>query len=246
MLKGQIAIITGAARGIGRAIALELSTLGANIVVNHIGNKDEALSVVAECENMGVKAIAIEADVADNAQVEAMVKETMNTFGRVDILVNNAGITKDNLLMRMSEDDFDAVINTNLKGAFICMKQVNRIMLKQRYGRIINISSVVGISGNPGQTNYAASKAGIIGMTKTVAKEMASRGITVNAIAPGFIKTKMTEDLPANIVENLTQNIPLGKLGEPCDIARTVAFLAGVGGRYITGQVLCVDGGMVM
>lgn len=246
MLKGQVAIVTGGSRGIGRAICLELARLGVNVVVNYAGNVEKANEVVSECEKFGVKAIAVGADVSKMTEVEALVATTVETFGKIDILVNNAGITCDKLLMRMTESDFDRVIDTNLKGAFLTMKLVSKIMMKQRSGNIVNISSVVGLMGNAGQMNYAASKAGVLGMTKSLAREIASRGVRVNAVAPGFIETDMTAELSAEIRENLTKNIPLGTLGSPEDVAKVVAFLVGDGGAYLTGQVISVDGGMYM
>lgn len=246
MLKGKNALITGASRGIGRAIALELGRQGANVAVNYAGNEAKAEEVVNELLSLGVKAIKIQANVADEAAVQAMVKEVVKTFGSLEILVNNAGITRDNLLMRMKVEEFDKVIETNLKGAFICTKAVTRQMMKQRYGRIINIASVVGVSGNPGQANYVAAKAGLIGLTKTTAKELASRNILVNAIAPGFITTDMTDVLTDEQKEAILRNIPLEKLGEPQDIADAVAFFASDKAKYITGQTLHVNGGLFM
>lgn len=246
MLKGKNALITGASRGIGRAIALELGRQGANVAVNYAGNEAKAEEVVNELLSLGVKAIKIQANVADEAAVQAMVKEVVKTFGSLEILVNNAGITRDNLLMRMKVEEFDEVIETNLKGAFICTKAVTRQMMKQRYGRIINIASVVGVSGNPGQANYVAAKAGLIGLTKTTAKELASRNILVNAIAPGFITTDMTDVLTDEQKEAILRNIPLEKLGEPQDIADAVAFFASDKAKYITGQTLHVNGGLFM
>lgn len=245
-LKGQIAIVTGASRGIGRAIALELANQGADVVVNYSGNEEKAKSVVEEILSSGSRAFAVQCDVSDSDSVAAMLKRTIDEFGKVDILVNNAGITKDNLLMRMKEDEWDQVINTNLKGVFLCTKAVTRPMMKQRKGRIINVASVVGITGNPGQANYVAAKAGVIGFTKTAAKELASRGITVNAVAPGFISTDMTDQLPEDVRNQLLSQIPLGRLGNPGDIAKVAAFLASDDSSYMTGQTLSVDGGMAM
>lgn len=245
-LKGQIAIVTGASRGIGRAIALELANQGADVVVNYSGNEEKAKSVVEEILSSGSRAFAVQCDVSDSDSVAAMLKRTIDEFGKVDILVNNAGITKDNLLMRMKEDEWDQVINTNLKGVFLCTKAVTRPMMKQRKGRIINVASVVGITGNPGQANYVAAKAGVIGFTKTAAKELASRGITVNAVAPGFISTDMTDQLPEDVRNQLLSQIPLGRLGNPEDIAKVAAFLASDDSSYMTGQTLSVDGGMAM
>lgn len=246
MLEGKIAVVTGGSRGIGREIALTLAGYGATVVVNYNGSKEKAQEVVDAIKNQGKEAIAIKASVSDNTEVESMIKEVMDQFGRIDILVNNAGITKDNLMMKMTEEDFDAVIDTNLKGTFYCMKQVYRIMLKQRYGRIVNMSSVTGVIGNAGQVNYAASKAGVIGMTKSLARELGSRGITVNAVAPGFIETEMTDVLSDKVKEEIANQIPLKRMGAVKDVAETVAFLASDKASYITGQVLHVDGGMAM
>lgn len=246
MLEGKIAVVTGGSRGIGREIALTLAGYGATVVVNYNGSKEKAQEVVDAIKGQGKEAIAIKASVSDNKEVESMIKEVMDQFGRIDILVNNAGITKDNLMMKMTEEDFDAVIDTNLKGTFYCMKQVYRIMLKQRYGRIINMSSVTGVIGNAGQVNYAASKAGVIGMTKSLARELGSRGITVNAVAPGFIETEMTDVLSDKVKEEIANQIPLKRMGAVKDVAETVAFLASDKASYITGQVLHVDGGMAM
>jgi 3-oxoacyl-[acyl-carrier protein] reductase len=245
-LEGKTALVTGASRGIGRAIAVALAEAGADVAVNYAGSESAAAEVVAHIEGLGRKAIKIQANVADSAQVEDMVKLTLDTFGKIDILVNNAGITRDNLIMRMKEDEFDEVINTNLKGVFNCLKAVTRPMLKQRSGRIINISSVAGVLGNAGQANYSAAKAGVIGLTKTAARELASRSITVNAVAPGFIVTDMTDKLPEEVKAGLTRQIPLARLGQPEDIAEAVLFLASDKASYMTGQTLHVDGGMVM
>ena len=245
-LEGKIALVTGASRGIGREIALELARQGADIAVNYSGSEERANHVVAEIKEMGRKAIAIQCNVSNSESVANMVKETIDAFGKLDILVNNAGITKDNLLMRMKEDEWDDVININLKGVFLCTKAVTRQMMKQRSGRIINISSIVGVSGNPGQANYVAAKSGVIGLTKTSAKELASRGITVNAVAPGFITTDMTNKLQEEVKEAMLKQIPLARFGEPSDIANVVVFLASEESRYMTGQTLHVDGGMVM
>ncbi|WP_150283884.1 3-oxoacyl-[acyl-carrier-protein] reductase [Rummeliibacillus sp. TYF-LIM-RU47] len=245
-LTDQVAIVTGASRGIGRSIALYLAKLGAKLVVNYSGSKEKAEAVANEIQENGGTAIAVQANVANSDDVSALMKETIDTFGRIDILVNNAGITRDNLLMRMKEDDWDAVMNTNLKGVFLCTKAVSRQMMKQRAGRIVNIASIVGVSGNAGQANYVAAKAGVIGLTKTSAKELAARNIYVNAVAPGFIDTEMTEELPENIKEQMLGQIPLAKLGNPEDVAKVVAFLASDDASYMTGQTLHVDGGMVM
>ncbi|KAF0995697.1 3-oxoacyl-[acyl-carrier-protein] reductase [Geobacillus sp. TFV-3] len=246
MLEGKIALVTGASRGIGRAVALELARQGANVAVNYAGSEAKANEVVEAIRSLGREAIAVQADVARAEDVERMVKTTIDHFGRLDILVNNAGITRDNLLMRMKEEEWDAVINTNLKGVFLCTKAATRPMMKQRYGRIINIASVVGVMGNPGQANYVAAKAGVIGLTKTAARELASRNITVNAVAPGFITTDMTEALSPELKAEMLKQIPLARFGEPDDIARVVAFLASDAASYMTGQTLHVDGGMVM
>ncbi|KZM52591.1 3-oxoacyl-[acyl-carrier-protein] reductase [Geobacillus stearothermophilus] len=246
MLEGKIALVTGASRGIGRAVALELARQGANVVVNYAGSEAKANEVVEMIHSLGREAIAVQADVARAEEVERLVKTALDQFGRLDILVNNAGITRDNLLMRMKEEEWDAVINTNLKGVFLCTKAVTRPMMKQRGGRIINIASVVGVIGNPGQANYVAAKAGVIGLTKTAARELASRNITVNAVAPGFITTDMTEALSEELKGEMLKQIPLARFGEPDDVARVVAFLASDAAGYMTGQTLHVDGGMVM
>lgn len=246
MLEGRVAVVTGASRGIGREVALTLAKYGADVVVNYNGSEEKAKEVVAEIETLGRKAIAIKASVSNMDEVSQMIDETVEKFGKIDILVNNAGITKDNLVLKMTEDDFDAVIDTNLKGTFLCMKQVYRLMMKQRYGRIINMSSVIGVSGNAGQVNYAASKAGVIGMTKSLARELGTRGVTVNAIAPGFIETEMTDVLSDKVKQEIEGQIPLKRMGQVQDVAEAVAFLASDKAAYITGQVLHVDGGMVM
>lgn len=245
-LEGKVALVTGASRGIGREIALELAREGVSVAVNYAGSEAKALEVVDEIKAMGQDAFAIQADVSNSESVNEMVKETIERFGKLDILVNNAGITKDNLLMRMKESEWDDVININLKGVFLCTKAVTRQMMKQRSGRIINISSIVGVSGNPGQANYVAAKSGVIGLTKTSAKELSSRGITVNAVAPGFITTDMTDKLNEDVKTEMLKQIPLARFGEPKDIARTVVFLASEDSAYMTGQTLHVDGGMVM
>lgn len=246
MLQGKVALVTGASRGIGRAIALELARHGAKIAVNYAGSEAKAKEVVEEIEQMGGEAFMVQANVASSEAVEQMVKEVTERFGRIDILVNNAGITRDNLLMRMKEEEWDDVINTNLKGVFHCTKAVTRPMMKQRFGRIVNIASIVGVSGNPGQANYVAAKAGVIGFTKTAAKELASRNITVNAIAPGFITTDMTDRLSEDVRTEMLKQIPLARFGEPEDIAKVVSFLVSDAANYITGQTIHVDGGMVM
>ena len=246
MLTGKVAVITGASRGIGRATAIELAKRGAFVIVNYRGSEAAALETVAEIKSAGGDAVCMAWDVSDYAECEKNIKQIIDTFGRIDILVNNAGITRDDLLMKLSEEDFDAVISTNLKGCFHCIRFVSRQMLRQRSGRIINLSSVSGVAGNAGQANYAASKAGVIGLTKTAAKELASRGITVNAIAPGFINTEMTEVLSDAVKEGARGQIPLGHFGRPEDVAKAAAFLASEDAAYITGQVIHVDGGMVM
>lgn len=245
-LKGMNALVTGASRGIGREIALELARQGANVAVNYAGSEAKANETVAEIEKMGRKAFAVRADVSNAEAVAEMVKETIAAFGSLDILVNNAGITRDNLLMRMKEEEWDAVINTNLKGVFLCTKAVTRQMMKQRSGRIVNVASIVGVSGNPGQANYVAAKAGVIGLTKTTARELASRGINVNAVAPGFITTDMTNKLSEDIKAEMLKQVPLARFGEPQDVARVVTFLASEDSSYMTGQTLHIDGGMVM
>ncbi len=245
-LTGKTAVVTGGSRGIGRAICIELAKQGANVVVNFSGSEAKAEEVVKEIEALGPKAIAVQANVADSPSVDSLMKQALETFGSIDILVNNAGITRDNLLMRMKEQEWDDVIDTNLKGVFLCTKAVTRQMMKQRAGRIINISSIVGVAGNPGQANYVAAKAGVIGLTKTTAQELASRNILVNAIAPGFITTEMTDALPEEIKETMLKQIPLAKLGQPEDIAKAVIFLASDSANYITGQTLHIDGGLVM
>jgi 3-oxoacyl-[acyl-carrier protein] reductase len=243
-LRGQVAIVTGASRGIGRAIALQLAQIGANVVVNYASSSNAAEEVVKIITDAGGNAIALQADVSKADQVEALVSTVMEKFGRVDILVNNAGITRDTLLLRMKPEDWQAVIDLNLTGVFLCTRAVSKIMLKQRSGRIINITSVAGQIGNPGQANYSAAKAGVIGFTKTIAKEFSSRGITVNAVAPGFISTDMTNDLKS---EEILKFIPLSRYGQPEEVAGMVRFLAGdPAAAYITGQVMNVDGGMVM
>ncbi|MGG6311266.1 3-oxoacyl-[acyl-carrier-protein] reductase [Paenibacillus macerans] len=245
-LQGKTALVTGASRGIGRSIALALAEAGADVAVNYAGNEEAAARVVAEIEALGGKAYAVKANVGSSEQFEDMVKSMLEAWSRIDILVNNAGITRDNLIMRMKEEDFDQVIETNLKGVFNGVKAVTRPMMKQRSGRIINISSVSGVLGNAGQANYAAAKAGVIGLTKASARELASRGITVNCIAPGFIETDMTDQLQEEYRHKLLGDIPLARLGQPEEIANVVVFLASDGASYMTGQTLHVDGGMYM
>lgn len=245
-LEGKTALVTGASRGIGRAVALELAKKGADVLLNYNGSIDRVNEVKAEIERLGRSAYLYQCDVSDYSACETMFRNIFEEHSGLDILVNNAGITRDGLLMRMSEDAFDSVIDTNLKGTFHCMRFVSRQMMKQHYGRIINLSSVVGIAGNAGQTNYAASKAGVIGLTKAAAKELASRKITVNAIAPGFIETDMTAVLTEKIREQMQDQIPVGCFGKAEDVAHAVAFLASEEAGYITGQILHVDGGMVM
>ncbi len=246
MLEQKVAVVTGASRGIGRQIALTLASRGARVIVNYNGSAARAEEVVQKIQEAGGQAEAVQCDVSDFQKAGELMNYVIQTYGRVDILVNNAGITRDGLLMKMSEEDFDAVLNTNLKGAFNCMQHVARQMIRQKGGRIINISSVSGVMGNAGQANYSASKAGVIGLTKAAAREMASRGITVNAVAPGFINTEMTEVLSDSVKEAAVAQIPMKTFGETTDIAEAVAFLASDEARYITGQVLCVDGGMAM
>lgn len=246
MLTGKIALVTGASRGIGREIALTLAEYGAAVIVNYNGSKERADEVVDQIVKAGGRALACQANVSDAEDTARLFAESLKEFGRIDILVNNAGITRDNLILKMSETEFDEVIDTNLKGVFHCMKQASKLMLKQKSGRIINISSISGVIGNAGQVNYCAAKAGIIGMTKSLARELGSRGITVNAVAPGFIKTEMTDKLPEQIKETMAAQIPLRRFGETRDIAETVAFLASDRAAYITGQTIQVDGGMGM
>ena len=245
-LTGKVALVTGASRGIGQAAAIELAKAGADIIVNFIGNEAVAQETVEAIEALGRKAIKIKANVGDADDVQAMVDEAHATFGHIDILVNNAGITRDGLLIRMKDSDWDEVLKINLKGVYLVTKAVAKLMVKQRAGRIINMTSVSGVTGNVGQANYAAAKAGVIGFTKTCAKELAARGITVNAIAPGFIETAMTDVLPEKIKEGIAATVPLGRMGQPEEIAGVVTFLASDFASYITGQVLNVDGGMVM
>ena len=245
-LTGKVSLVTGASRGIGKAIALKLAAEGAAVVINYHGSMEKAKEVKAEIESDGGIAEIMQCNVADYQATEAMIRKVTDDFGRLDILVNNAGITRDGLLMKMSEEDYDTVLDTNLKGPFHCIRFAARQMLRQRGGRIINLSSVSGILGNAGQANYSASKAGVIGLTKSAARELASRGITVNAVAPGFIETEMTAVLPEKVRESAVAQIPLGTFGTAEDVAETVAFLASDSARYITGQTIHVDGGMAM
>ena len=246
MTMSESALVTGASRGIGRSIALQLAEEGYNVAVNYAGSKDKAEAVVEEIKAKGVDSFAIQANVANGDEVKAMIKEVVSQFGSVDVLVNNAGITRDNLLMRMKEQEWDDVIDTNLKGVFNCIQKVTPQMLRQRGGAIINLSSVVGAVGNPGQANYVATKAGVVGLTKSSARELASRGITVNAVAPGFIVSDMTDALSDELKDQMLEQIPLARFGEDTDIANTVAFLASDKAKYITGQTIHVNGGMYM
>ena len=244
MLNDSVAIVTGSGRGIGRAIALELAGAGVKVIVNYAGRVDKAEETVELIRAAGGDCLAVQADVSQAADVDRLIKTTLDHFGKINILVNNAGITRDSLLLRMKEADWDAVLATNLKGVFLCTKAVSKGMLKQRSGVIVNISSVVGLSGNAGQANYAAAKAGIIGFSKSIAKEFASRGIRVNVVAPGYISTDMTETLAEEMQTEVLRAIPLGRLGKPEDVAKVVRFLVSPEASYITGQTLCVDGGM--
>lgn len=240
------ALVTGGGRGIGRAICLALAKAGFDVCINYAASAAAAEQTAEECKAFGVQAMTLQADVTDPTQCQALVETAAKTFGRLDVLVNNAGVTADKLILRMQEEDFDKVINANLKGAFFCCKTACKLMMRQRYGRIINISSVVGLHGNAGQSNYAASKAGLIGLTKSLAKEFAARGVTVNAVAPGFIETDMTAAMSDAAKEAALTAVPAGKIGHAEDVANAVAFLASAEAGYITGQVLCVDGGMDM
>lgn len=246
VLEEKVAIVTGGSRGIGRAVAIELAKCGCKVVINYLGNEKLAQEVVAEIIAAGGRAIAVRANVANLSEVEEMIKQVVDTYGRIDILINNAGITRDTLLMRMKEEQWDEVIDINLKGTYNCCKSVLKLMMKQKSGKIVNVASVVGVMGNAGQVNYAASKAGIIGLTKSLAKEVASRNISVNAIAPGFITTDMTGELSDTQSEALLQHIPLGRFGKPEEIASVVRFLVSDDAAYITGQTINLDGGMVM
>lgn len=244
--EGKIAVVTGASRGIGRGIALELAKRGASIVVNYNASADAANEVVAQIEGMGGKALAVRADVSQEADADALIKAAIDGFGKIDILVNNAGTTRDNVIMLMKAEDFDTVVQTNLRSTWLVSKAAVRSMMRKRYGRIVNITSISGIMGNAGQTNYSASKAGIIGLTKALAREVASRGITVNAVAPGFVLTDLTSGLPEELTKKLNENIPLGRWGSIDDVAQATAFLASDAAAYITGHILSVDGGLAM
>ena len=245
-MEGCAALVTGGSRGIGRAVCLELARRGAAVAVNYTGNSGAAEETAALCRELGAQAAVFQSDVADPDACEALVQAVREQFGRLDILVNNAGITRDGLLMTAKAEDLDRVLDVNLKGAYFCMKAAAKLMVRQRYGRVVNLSSVVGLRGNPGQTAYAASKAGILGLTKAAAKELAGRGITVNAVAPGFIETDMTAALPEKAREAMLSTVPMARPGEPADVARAAAFFAEREAAYITGQVLCIDGGMAV
>lgn len=245
-LNGKAALVTGGGRGIGRAICLELARQGANLIINYAGNQEAAAETAAACGRLGAEAVIVQADVADAEECARMFGEAREAFGRVDLLVNNAGVTRDGLLIRMSEQDYDQVLDTNLKGAFLCSREAARMMMKNRFGRIVNMSSVVGLRGNAGQANYAASKAGIIGLTKALAKELAGRNITVNAVAPGFIATDMTSVLSDSVKASILEGIPMKRLGQAEEAARAAVFFLSEESGYITGQVLAVDGGMAM
>lgn len=246
LLKDKVVLVTGASRGIGRAIALELAREGASIVVNYAGSKDRAEKTATEIKDLGSEAFTFQCDVSNETDVQSMVKATIEKFGHLDMVVNNAGITRDGLLVRLKEKDWDSVLDTNLKGVFLVTKAALRPMMRQRQGKIINIASVVGILGNASQANYVAAKSGVIGLTKATAREVASRGITVNAVAPGFIVTEMTDELPEQVKEKMKNDIPLGRPGTPEDVAKVVKFLASDDSNYMTGQTLSIDGGMAM
>ena len=246
MLKGKTAVITGASRGIGKAVAIRLGKAGANLVLSYRSNDAAMDELIESLEKDGIKAVKVKGDVSNSDDAKDLMKVAKETYGSLDILVNNAGITKDKLIIQMKEEDFDSVIRVNLKGSYNCIKHAAKIMMKQRSGKIVNMASVVGVSGNAGQINYSASKAGVIGMTKSAARELAGRNITVNAVAPGFIETDMTKDLVEKAKDGMISGIPLGRLGLPEDVAEAVAFLASDSADYVTGQVLHVDGGMVM
>lgn len=245
-IKGKVALVTGGSRGIGKEVAKKLASFGANLIINYTSREEVALETKKEIEDFGVKCMVVKCDVSKSEEVNLMVDDVIKEFGQIDILVNNAGITRDGLLMRMKEEDFDKVIDINLKGVFNCTKAVSKPMMKKKFGKIINMSSVVGIVGNPGQANYCASKAGVIGFTKATAKELASRNININAIAPGFIDTDMTNVLSDDLKNTMLKSIPKNEFGKPEDVANVVAFLASSMSRYVTGQVINVDGGMVM
>lgn len=245
-IKGKVALVTGGSRGIGKEVAKKLASFGANLIINYTSREEAALETKKEIEDFGVKCMVVKCDVSKSEEVNLMVDDVIKEFGQIDILVNNAGITRDRLLMRMKEEDFDKVIDINLKGVFNCTKAVSKPMMKKKFGKIINMSSVVGIVGNPGQANYCASKAGVIGFTKATAKELASRNININAIAPGFIDTDMTNVLSDDLKNTMLKSIPKNEFGKPEDVANVVAFLASSMSRYVTGQVINVDGGMVM
>lgn len=244
--EGRVALVTGGGRGIGRAIAIRLAKEGAKVAISYRSNEEEAEKAAGLVREVGGECEIFKGDVAAQKDVEALIKGVGEAFGNIDILVNNAGVTKDNIMLRMKEDEFDSVVQTNLKGTYLCTKAVLRGMVRARWGRIINVSSVVGIVGNAGQANYAASKAGIIGLTKSVAREVAPRGITANVVAPGYVETELTGGLPDEVKDQIRSQIPTGRIGEPEEIAEVVAFVAGEGASYVTGQTITVDGGMVM
>ena len=246
ILQGKTALITGGSRGIGRAIAIKLAENGSNVIINYSSNKEAAEEVVKEIESHGVKALAVKCNITNSEEIKAMIDAIDEKFDTVDILVNNAGITKENLFLRMKEEDWESVMDVNLKGVFLCTKAVIRKMIKQKFGKIINVSSVVGVAGNPGQANYCASKAGVIGFTKSLAKELGGKSIYVNAVAPGFIETDMTSELPEKVKTSMLDSVPLKRYGKPEDVANVVLFLSSDLSNYVTGQVIHIDGGMVM